>query len=157
MRFLSVEPLLEDLGEVNLEGIHWVIVGGESGRVRGRWRNWVLSIREQCQAAKRAVLLQAMGRCAEVGGGPFTGWPRLSMRCPSGSSQGGVASVTPMDDPRGKGVGGRIPPGGARRGGRAGRAVLGRLINSEMEIVEPPMARLFASFGRFTGESLPVK
>ena len=33
VRFLSVEPLLEDLGEVNLEGIQWVIVGGESGLV----------------------------------------------------------------------------------------------------------------------------
>ena len=31
VRFLSIEPLLEDLGEINLEGIHWVIVGGESG------------------------------------------------------------------------------------------------------------------------------
>ena len=31
MRFLSVEPLLEDLGAVDLDGIHWVIVGGESG------------------------------------------------------------------------------------------------------------------------------
>src|SRR5437016_5000164 len=31
LRFLSIEPLLEDLGRLNLEGIHWVIVGGESG------------------------------------------------------------------------------------------------------------------------------
>ena len=31
VRFLSIEPLLEDLGEINLEGIHWVNVGGESG------------------------------------------------------------------------------------------------------------------------------
>ena len=35
VRFLSVEPLLEDLGALNLSGIHWVIVGGESGRRRG--------------------------------------------------------------------------------------------------------------------------
>ncbi len=34
MAFLSVEPLLEDLGEVELTGIHWVIVGGESGPVQ---------------------------------------------------------------------------------------------------------------------------
>lgn len=32
--FLSVEPLLEDLGSLNLKGIHWVIVGGESGAGR---------------------------------------------------------------------------------------------------------------------------
>jgi len=52
VRFLSVEPLLEDLGELNLQGIHWVIVGGESGHgARAMHRNWVLRIREQCQVA----------------------------------------------------------------------------------------------------------
>src|SRR5204863_7771580 len=49
VRFLSVEPLLEDLGEINLEGIHWVIVGGESGPgARAMEKEWVLSIRDQC-------------------------------------------------------------------------------------------------------------
>ena len=44
VRFLSVEPLLEDLGPLDLDGMHWVIVGGESGpdarpmRRHGRWR-----------------------------------------------------------------------------------------------------------------------
>jgi len=49
MRFLSIEPLLEDLGQLNLTGIDWVIVGGESGR-RARPMNpeWVRSIRDQC-------------------------------------------------------------------------------------------------------------
>ena len=51
-RFLSIEPLLEDLGTLNLEGIHWVIVGGESGtRPRPMKIDWVRSIRDQCQAA----------------------------------------------------------------------------------------------------------
>ena len=36
VRFLSIEPLLEDLGEIDLEGIDWVIVGGESGPGPGR-------------------------------------------------------------------------------------------------------------------------
>jgi len=36
IRFVSVEPLLEDLGKMNLKGIHWTIVGGESGRRLGR-------------------------------------------------------------------------------------------------------------------------
>jgi protein gp37 len=36
VRFLSVEPLLEDLGEIDLSGITWVIVGGESGPGRAR-------------------------------------------------------------------------------------------------------------------------
>jgi protein gp37 len=49
VRFLSIEPLLEDLGELDLSGIHWVIVGGESGpKSRAMSENWVLSIKEQC-------------------------------------------------------------------------------------------------------------
>ena len=51
VRFLSIEPLLEDLGEINLDGIHWVIVGGESGPgARPMAESWVLSIRERCHA-----------------------------------------------------------------------------------------------------------
>jgi len=50
VRFLSVEPLLEDLGEINLAGIHWVIVGGESGGgARPMKKDWVLSVRDQCR------------------------------------------------------------------------------------------------------------
>lgn len=49
VRFLSVEPLLEDLGEIRLNGIHWVIVGGESGfNARPMMEKWALSIRNQC-------------------------------------------------------------------------------------------------------------
>jgi len=52
VRFLSIEPLLEDLGPIDLEGIHWVIVGGESGAgARPMQEDWVRSIRDQCQAA----------------------------------------------------------------------------------------------------------
>jgi protein gp37 len=51
VRFLSVEPLLEDLGVINLNGIHWVIVGGESGHgARPMHADWVRSVRDQCQA-----------------------------------------------------------------------------------------------------------
>jgi protein gp37 len=49
-RFLSIEPLLEDLGEFDLSGIAWVIVGGESGPgARPMKREWVVSIRRQCR------------------------------------------------------------------------------------------------------------
>jgi protein gp37 len=52
VRFLSIEPLLEDLGEVNLDGIHWVIVGGESGPgARPMQPSWVESLRDQCSDA----------------------------------------------------------------------------------------------------------
>ena len=53
-RFLSLEPLLENLGEINLTGIHWVIVGGESGtpesspNFRGMDHAWARDIRDQC-------------------------------------------------------------------------------------------------------------
>jgi protein gp37 len=51
IRFLSVEPLLEDVGKLDLSGIHWVIVGGESGpKARPMNRTWVLDIKRQCRA-----------------------------------------------------------------------------------------------------------
>lgn len=52
VRFLSVEPLLEDLGRISLDGISWVIVGGESGpSARPMKEEWVLSIQDQCEDA----------------------------------------------------------------------------------------------------------
>lgn len=51
-RFLSIEPLLEHLGPINLKGINWVIVGGESGPgSRPMSAAWVRAIRAQCRAA----------------------------------------------------------------------------------------------------------
>jgi protein gp37 len=50
VRFLSIEPLLEHLGELDLSGIHWVIVGGESGfGARPMKREWVVAVRRQCR------------------------------------------------------------------------------------------------------------
>jgi protein gp37 len=52
VRFLSVEPLLEDLGPLDLTGIHWVIVGGESGPgARPMEKSWVVSLQNQCETA----------------------------------------------------------------------------------------------------------
>lgn len=49
IRFLSVEPLLEDVGELDLTDIQWVIVGGESGpKARPMKLEWVENIRQQC-------------------------------------------------------------------------------------------------------------
>jgi protein gp37 len=49
--FLSVEPLLEDLGKLDLRGIHWVIVGGESGPgARPMAAEWVRSVHAECRA-----------------------------------------------------------------------------------------------------------
>jgi len=62
VRFLSVEPLLEDLGRVNLEKINWVIVGGESGPgARPMKKEWVISLREQCRRARVPFFFKQWG------------------------------------------------------------------------------------------------
>jgi len=62
VRFLSVEPLLEDLGKLNLAGIHWVIVGGESGpKARPMSPQWAESVRRQAHAQKVAFFFKQWG------------------------------------------------------------------------------------------------
>jgi protein gp37 len=62
IRFLSVEPLLEDVGELNLEGIHWVIVGGESGaKARPMKPEWADAVRIQCEAQDVAFFFKQWG------------------------------------------------------------------------------------------------
>jgi protein gp37 len=62
VRFLSVEPLIEDLGRINLQGIRWVIVGGESGvGARPIAPEWVKSIRSQCAAKGVAFFFKQWG------------------------------------------------------------------------------------------------
>ena len=62
VRFLSIEPLLEDLGAIDLDGIHWVIVGGESGhKARPMQAAWVEIIRRQVDAAGVAFFFKQWG------------------------------------------------------------------------------------------------
>jgi protein gp37 len=62
IRFLSVEPLLEDLGKLDLIGIHWVIVGGESGPRAWPMRpEWVESVRVQAIEAGAAFFFKQWG------------------------------------------------------------------------------------------------
>lgn len=62
VKFLSVEPLLEDIGQVDLTGIDWVIVGGESGpRARPMKKEWVEPIRMQCEEADVAFFFKQWG------------------------------------------------------------------------------------------------
>ena len=62
IRFLSIEPLLEDLGALDLEGIHWVIVGGESGtKARPMKEEWVLNIQKQCRKYEVAFFFKQWG------------------------------------------------------------------------------------------------
>ncbi len=61
-KFLSCEPLLGTLGEVNLHGIHWAIAGGESGpSAREMDPNWAREIREQCRVHGTAFFMKQMG------------------------------------------------------------------------------------------------
>lgn len=62
IRFLSCEPLLEDLGVIDLGNIDWVIVGGESGRcARPMLEEWVLSIKKQCEKQETAFFFKQWG------------------------------------------------------------------------------------------------
>jgi len=62
VRFLSCEPLISDLGELNLHNIDWVIVGGESGmKARPMQKEWVLSIKEQADAQESAFFFKQWG------------------------------------------------------------------------------------------------
>lgn len=62
IKFLSCEPLLEDLGDLNLEGIDWVIVGGESGaKARPMKQEWVVSIKEQTEKQGSAFFFKQWG------------------------------------------------------------------------------------------------
>lgn len=62
VKFLSLEPLLEDLGDIDLEGVHWVIVGGESGPgARPMNKDWVLKIKDQCEEASVPFFFKQWG------------------------------------------------------------------------------------------------
>ena len=62
VRFLSVEPLLEDLGSFDLNGIDWVIVGGESGPgARPLEYAWVANIRELCDRFEKRFFFKQWG------------------------------------------------------------------------------------------------
>jgi protein gp37 len=87
IRFLSLEPLLEDLGKLDLTGINWVIVGGESGPGARPFNiQWALSIIRQCRAAGVPCFIKQLGAHPELApafrirlqsrkGGDMTEWP----------------------------------------------------------------------------------
>lgn len=62
VRFLSCEPLLEDLGEMDLTGIDWIIVGGESGPIaRPMKPDWVRHLQEQARTQHTAFFFKQWG------------------------------------------------------------------------------------------------
>jgi protein gp37 len=62
MRFISFEPLLGPVGRVNLKGVHWAIVGGESGpRARPMEQGWIDAIHAQCERAGTPFFFKQWG------------------------------------------------------------------------------------------------
>jgi protein gp37 len=62
VRFISFEPLLEDLGRLDLTGVHWAIAGGESGMLaRPMKREWVRAVRDQCRDQRVAFFFKQWG------------------------------------------------------------------------------------------------
>ena len=76
IRFLSVEPLLEDLGELDLTGIHWVIVGGESGpKARPCDLAWIRSVMRQCKDAGVPAFCKQLGSHVITRNDELGEWP----------------------------------------------------------------------------------
>jgi protein gp37 len=81
IRFISAEPLLESLGEIDLSGIHWLIAGGESGdNYRRMQKSWAVELRDKCEAAnipfffKQGSAFQP-GRHEDLLGQVYKSWP----------------------------------------------------------------------------------
>jgi protein gp37 len=70
LKFVSFEPLLGSVGKVDLTGIDWAIVGGESGpRARPMAEEWAIEIRDQCRIAKVAFFFKQWGGVRPKSGG----------------------------------------------------------------------------------------
>jgi protein gp37 len=100
IRFLSLEPLLEDLGELDLRNINWVIVGGESGHgARPMHPNWARSIRDQCVAAGVPFFFKQWGNWAPASIDHLGEWCEDEWIRPDGSIVGPKNAVGPSDAP----------------------------------------------------------
>lgn len=101
VKFLSVEPLLEDIGELDLRGIDWVIVGGESGKkARPIQESWVQAIRHQCARAGVKFFFKQWGGTQKkkagrkLGGRTYDAMPSIVRRqVPSLGQRKEMASV----------------------------------------------------------------
>lgn len=97
VKWLSCEPLISDLGELDLRGIDWVIAGGESGaNARAMKEEWVLNIKRQCEAQNVAFFFKQWGAWgsdgvkrskkengALLGGKIYQAYPRIVQKIPS--------------------------------------------------------------------------
>jgi len=100
IKFLSLEPLLGPLPDLDLHGIHWVIVGGESGPgARTLEKEWVVDIRDRCLAAHVPFFFKQWGgfRKKKAGcileGRTWDEKPRIAAQVPHGSKQTAIAAL----------------------------------------------------------------
>jgi protein gp37 len=87
VRFLSIEPLLEDLGKIDLSLVDWAIVGGESGPgSREMKKHWVTSIQNQCEDAEVAFFFKQWGGVQkskngrDIDGKTYSEFPNLKLK-----------------------------------------------------------------------------
>jgi protein gp37 len=89
VKFLSIEPLLGSIGQLQLVGIDWVIVGGESGAgARVVQPNWVRDVRDQCVAGATPFFFKQWGgRTPKAGGRELDGvsWSQMPERVEAGA------------------------------------------------------------------------
>lgn len=97
VKWLSCEPLISDLGEIDLRGIDWVIAGGESGaNARAMKEEWALNIKKQCEAQNVAFFFKQWGAWgsdgvkrskkengALLGGKIYQAYPKIVQKIPS--------------------------------------------------------------------------
>ena len=101
MKFLSIEPLLEDLGDVDLSGIDWVIVGGESGRgARPLQESWVLNLLTRCRKNRVPFFFKLWGGVnkkktgRELGGKTYDQFPATTnLPIPSRTERQGMMAL----------------------------------------------------------------
>jgi protein gp37 len=84
VKFVSAEPLLENLGIIDFKGVDWVIVGGESGRgARAMEESWVTNIRDQCLVSGSKFFFKQWGGVHKKAAGRVLGgrtWDAMPMR-----------------------------------------------------------------------------
>lgn len=101
VRFLSCEPLIGPLKELNLEGIHWLIAGGESGpKSRPMDGDWVRDLRDQCVRANVAFFFKQWGGTRKdltgrlLDGLTFDEFPEIDQNVESDTNAKSTFSIT---------------------------------------------------------------
>jgi protein gp37 len=86
IKFLSLEPLLSSIPNLNLKGIDWVIVGGESGtKSRPVQKEWIIDIKDQCEKANVEFFFKQWGGMnkkangRELNGRVYNGMPKIQI------------------------------------------------------------------------------